>query len=223
MPAFHFSTHDAARMGRETAAAVLAQLESDRVVAGFVDRYARQYGRRELKASPLRYRELLILLTRESLVAIAAWLQSELPRRFLGRARKPPSAEAMQAADAFLQAFAQTIAAALRWTPGEVAEFASDVALYGRMAALAERRAAPAPQVRGRSNAGRASAGAKGVPLYLRSRAMERPAGPFADRCAMLLDPSLMEKARAAAAALHGELERIAAASLSKPLRTKSS
>lgn len=206
-------------MGRAAAAAVLAQLESDRMVAGFVDGYARQHDRRELKASPLRYRELMILLTRESLVAIAACLQIELPRRFSGRARKPPSAEATQAADAFLQAFAQTIAAALRWTPGEVAEFASDVALYGRMAALAERRAAPAPPARGRPNAGRG--GGKGATLLLRARARERPLGPFADRCAMLLDPSLMEKARTAAAALHDELEKIARRALAKTMNVK--
>lgn len=221
MAGFYCSAHDAARLGRAAAAAVLAQLESERVVAGFVDGYARQHGRRELKASPLRYRELMILLTRESLVAIAACLQTELPRRFSGRGRRPPSAEVTQAADAFLQAFAETIAAALRWTPGEVAEFASDVALYGRMAALAARRAAPAPPARGRPSAGRG--GGKGATLLLRSRAREQPLGPFADRCAMLLDPSLMEKARAAAGALHGTLERIAVASLSKALRTKGS
>jgi hypothetical protein len=50
---------------------------------------------------------------------------------------------------------------------------------------------------------------------------MERAPGPFADRCAMLLDPSLMEKARAAASELHSELEKIASRVLANAFQAK--
>jgi len=224
MPAPSTATYDPASMGREAAFIVLAAFEGERVVPAFVDGYVRQHGRRELKSSQMRNRELMIMLTRESLVAIAARMQAELPRRFAPRARgvqKPPSAEAAQATDAFLQAFIGAVAASLRWTPGDVADFAGDVALYGRMAAFAEQRVKPAPAVRGRASGVRAGAGAKGTPLYQRSRAMERPSGPFADRCAMLLDPSLMDKARTAAGELHNELEEVASRALAQVFKKK--
>ncbi len=202
----NYSVAEAARMGREAGASVLATFEAGRLVPAFVDSYVRQHNRRELKTSPLRYRELLITLTRESLVAVAARMNAELPRRLGGGGRKPLTGEQTEAADSFLQAFAGALAAALRWTPGDVAEFGGDVALYARLAAFA----APA-----------AAATAKRGALHLRSRATARPAGPFADRCALLLDPSLMEKARAAAIELHGELEKIAGSTLAKAFKTK--
>jgi hypothetical protein len=213
------SSTELAALGGATAQSILATFEQRRLVPAFVDAYVRKHNRRELKVSPLRNRELLLMLTRESLVAMAARLQAELPRRLWpkGRgARKPQPAAAAQAADSFLQAFIEAIAASLRWSPGDVAEFAADVALYRRMAAFAAQRAMPATPARGRADrSGRTS------PLHLRSRAMDRAPGPFADRCAMLLDPSLMEKARAAACELHRELETIATAALTSALRTK--
>lgn len=206
------STTDAARLGRETAFRVLAEFERARLVPAFVDAYVRQHNRRELKTSPLRYRELLVTLTRESLVAIAAKVSAELPRRFTGR-RSPPTAAETEAIDAFTQAFVGALGSALRWTPGDLAEFARDVALYARMAAFADPPPPPAPR-------GVAAARApKKSPLQLRSRDASRSAGPFADRCALLLDPSLLDKARAAAAELHAKLEAIATATLAAVLR----
>jgi hypothetical protein len=215
----NLSNTELAELGRATAWRILATFEERRIVSAFVDQYVRRHGRRELKASAMRNRELLVMLTRESLVAIAACIQAELPRRLTPRgrdARKAQTAAAAEAADRFLQAFTEAIAASLRWTPGDVAEFAADVALYGRMAAFAAQRVLPAPPPKAR-----ASAGAKGAALHLRSRAMERAPGPFADRCAMLLDPSLMEKARAAASELHSELEKIASRALANAFQAK--
>lgn len=209
------STTDAARLGRETAFRVLAEFERVRLVPAFVDAYVRQHNRRELKTSPLRYRELLVTLTRESLVAIAAKVSAELPRRFTGR-RSPPTAAETEAIDAFTQAFIGALGSALRWTPGDLAEFARDVALYARMAAFAE---PPAPSIAPRGMA--AARIAKKSPLQLRSRDASRSAGPFADRCALLLDPSLLDKARAAAAELHAKLEAIATSTLSAVLRRR--
>lgn len=215
----NLSNTELAELGRAAAWRILATFEEQRLVSAFVDQYVRRHNRRELKASATRNRELLVMLTRESLVAIAARIQADLPRRLAPRgrdARKAQTATAAEAADRFLQAFIEAIAASLRWTPGDVAEFAADVALYGRLAAFAAQRAEAAAPLRARSGSA-----AKSVSLQLRSRAMEQSPGPFADRCAMLLDPSLMDKARAAAGALHSELEKIATTALTKALRTR--
>lgn len=216
-----FSNTELAELGRATAWRILATFEEQRLVPAFVDQYVRAHGRRELKASQTRNRELLVMLTRESLVAIAARLQAELPRHLASKdrdARNQPSAATAEAADRFLHAFIEAIAASLRWTPGDVAEFAADVALYARMAAFAAQRAVPEIRVPSARSRGVAAASSS---LHLRSRAMERPLGPFADRCAMLLDPSLMEKARTAAGELHGELKKIASRALAHAFKAK--
>lgn len=200
-------------MGREAGARVLAAFEAERIVPAFVDSYVRQHNRRELKTSPLRYRELLVTLTRESLLAIAAEMSAELPRRLAG-GRRAQTAESVVAADAFLQAFTSAVAVALRWTPGDVAEFAGDVALYARMAAFTQPSTAP----RIGANPKSAAAG-KRASLHLRSRAASQPVGPFADRCALLLDPSLLERARTAATSLHSKLRKIAGKVLSGVFR----
>ncbi len=202
-----------AALGRAAAWRVLAAFEEQRLVSGFVEQYVREHNRRELKASPLRYRELLVTITRESLVAIAARTQAELPRK-LARGKKGAAGDLAETVDAFLQAFAGALASALYWTPGDVAEFASDVALYARMAAFAAARAAVAP-ARARDKATKRAA------TGFRSPLVSRTAGPFADRCALLLDPSLMEKARAAATGLHRELEKIADDALAKAMKAK--
>ncbi len=213
------SNTELAELARAVAWRILATFEETRLVPAFVDGYVRQHNRRELKASAMRNRELLVMLTRESLVAIAARIQAALPRHLApkGRdARKAQSAAATEAVDSFLQAFTDAIAASLRWTPGDVADFAADVALYARMAAFAAQRAEAVAPPRARTGSS-----AKSVSLHLRSRARERPLGPFADRCAMLLDPSLMDKARTAAAELNGELEKIATRALANAFKAK--
>jgi len=208
-------TTDAARLGRETAFRVLAEFERERLVPAFVDGYVRQNNRRELKAA-LRYRELLVMLTRESLVAVAARVRAELPQR-VGTRGSLPSAREAEALDAFAQAFFGALGSALHWTPGDIAEFARDVELYARMTAPAEPPAAMPSKSKGKG-----TRAAKKTPSRLpalSSRDASRSAGPFADRCALLLDPSLLEKARAAALELHPKLEGIATATLAAVLR----
>jgi hypothetical protein len=207
-----YSGEEVAALGCAAAWRVLATFEEQRLVPAFVEHYVRQHSRRELKAAPLRYRELLITITRESLVAIAARMQAELPRKLGGA--KAAAGDYAEAVDAFLQALAGALASALHWTPGDVAEFASDVALYARMAAFSAPRAPAAAGKRRGKAAKPASAG-------FRSQLAPRASGPFADRCALLLDPSLMEKARAAAGELHHALEKIADDALAKASKAK--
>jgi len=214
-------TTDAARLGRETAFRVLAEFERERLVPAFVDAYVRQHNRRELKAA-LRYRELLVMLTRESLVAVAARVGAELPQR-VGIRGSAPTARETEAMDAFTQAFVGALGAALHWTPGDIAEFARDVALYARMTAPAEPPAAIPSKSKGKGTrtAGRAAKKTPARLPALQSRDASRSAGPFADRCALLLDPSLLDKARAAALELHPRLEGIATATLAAVLRRR--
>lgn len=215
------SLEELARQGRETAFRLLAAFERERLVPSFVEGYVRQHHRREFKASPLRYRELLVTLTRESLVAAAARMNAELPRRLSAPGRGKQGANPATAIDAFEQAFVEAIAAALRWTPGDAAEFARDVALYGRMMAVTEPPPAPA------AGAGRKFSAQSGVrtanksPLQFRPMRSTVPPSPFADRCAMLLDPSLMDKARASAAAFHLQLEGLAAKTIAETFRRR--
>lgn len=163
----------------------LAMLGNTRLVPEFVDAYAVKYERAGLKSSPLRYRELITTITRESLVAITAKVNSDLPRRLTGRKAAVLRARDAQAAEVFREEYYLALAKALKWTPGELEEFYGDAELYAQMALRAGGTSPP----RSGARAGTADS-------------------PFLDRCALLLDPSLLEKARLEAAKLLGDLER---------------
>ncbi|MGH9794539.1 MAG: hypothetical protein ACRD5G_07190 [Candidatus Acidiferrales bacterium] len=216
------SLEELARQGRETAFRLLAAFERERLVASFVEDYVRQHNRRKLKASPVRHSELLTMLTRESLVAAAARMNAELTRRLASPARGKQGANQATAIDAFEQAFVEAIAAALRWTPGDVAEFARDVALYGRMTGFTEPPPEPAARAGRRISAGSSSPFNTGGPaLTFRSMRNTPPRSPFPDRCAMLLDPSLMEKARAAALVFYAALDGLASKTIAETFRKR--
>ena len=182
----------------ETVSKLLATLERDRLVARFVDTYVEAYNRRGLKSHPLRYRELLSTINREVLLAMVAEVNAELPRH-LRRARprrvspgarlqRPASgsvrAAEAQAADTFLEEFFGRLADTLRWTQADAEEFHRDLDLYAQLAA------------------GRPRPGS-------RRRPTELAEGPFVDRCALLLDPSMLPEARRAAGKFQAEIERV--------------
>ena len=168
---------------REAARGLLDQLGRGGLVARFVDGYVAANERRGLKDSPLRYKELLATITREALLAAVAQLFALLPARVTGRKKallRGPEAEAVEL---FRMAFLNALGECTKWTPPERDDFADDLELYARMAA-------------------RLSAGGR--------RAKFPTEGPFVDRCGLLLDPSLLDKARAAAGKFQLELEGIA-------------
>lgn len=169
---------------------ILAMLGNTRMVPEFVDAYAVKYDRAGLKSSPLRYRELVTTITRESLVAITAKVNSELPRRLTGRKSPLLRAGDAQAAEVFREEYYLALAKALKWTPADLEEFYGDAELYAQMAL---RGAGP----------GKLSTRASG-------RAASKADSPFLDRCALLLDPSLLEKARIEATKLLADLDRSA-------------
>jgi hypothetical protein len=172
------------------AAALLAQLENERLVARFIDSYAEEAKRPGLKAHVERYRELLATIGRESLLAMAAETD-RLLLRSLAHPRAGRSA-APALADSFRFALVASLGERLAWRPDEREEFARDLELYlrldARSGARKPRRAAP-------------------------------PHGPFVDRCALLLDPPMLPQARRAAADYLPELEAQAARAFRRAFR----
>jgi hypothetical protein len=82
----------------------------------------------------------------------------------------------------FLRELLAAIAKESNWTAGDAMEFRGDLEIYRRLTAVAVARSSQA-----------------------RSRVV--PAGPFVDRCAILLDPSMIENASRAAGKLLVHLE----------------
>lgn len=188
-----FTREEIALQARETAARLVAALGGGGLAAGFVRRYAAANRRRALLAHPSHYRELIERISREALLAMVARVELDLSRRFsagTGR-RGRRSAQRKSAGDSalanhFRVEFYGSLAQRLDWEREELGDFWRDLDLYTG--------AARAPR-----------------PRKLRQGARKRKAnlhlGPFADRCAFLLDSSLLERARRAAAGLQGELE----------------
>jgi hypothetical protein len=180
----------------EVANKLLGALEAERLAARFVDAYVVEFDRQGLKDHPQRYRELLGTLGREALLAMVGQVNAELPR-FVTR-RRPPllrGAE-VEVADAFAQELLASLARALRWTPEEAEEFRRDLGLYAQLSARTQR-------------------------VKKRPRPTDPAEGPFVDRCALLLDPSMLDNARHAAGKFLAGIEETTEAILQSTLRRR--
>ena len=180
-----FTRELAALRAREAVRLLLGALNDSRMVAHFVDGYAAAHDRRGLTAHAAAHRELILNIRREALLALCAQLIAGLPRRITGRAGKAMKPADVIAADAFRAEFFVQMAAALKWSENDLEDFWSDLEVYAQIAA---RQSAP-------MRSGSASRGA---------------VGPFVDRCALLLDPSMFEQARRAAGKFLVELDALA-------------
>ena len=67
-----YSREQLVERAQQTVERLLAALEGERLVPRFVDSYVMGFDRPGLKASPLRYRELLTTVSRECLLAMVA-------------------------------------------------------------------------------------------------------------------------------------------------------
>ncbi len=179
------SSQQIALLAQETVRALLRYLVAQRPIEEFVQRYAATFQRQGLLESPFRHRELVTTLTREALVAITAQVNADIPRRLLDHKGPATPADEKQF-ETFREEYYLELARAMHWTPLELEEFWGDVELHAQM----NSPAAP---------------GRPGGPW--RAKQQKAAAGPFADRCALLLDPSLLEKARQSAAALLEHLQ----------------
>jgi hypothetical protein len=156
-------------------------LKTGRVASAFLESYAKQFDRPEATAHPERRRELEIMLEREMLLAMTAHIARST--EIIARARRTSRAPQSKVDPAkFLRELLAGIAAESNWTAGDAMEFRSDLEIYRHLSAVV---------------AARASA----------TRARFVPAGPFVDRCAILLDPSMIENASRAAGKLLLQLE----------------
>jgi hypothetical protein len=190
--------HGSKDMAREKpptvdAAAELAQrineaLISERLVQRFVDSYVAENNRQALQVHASLYKDLLVLLQREALVAAsmrALEIVCKEPHSQSGSKSKP---RVMSRRDAslFRRKFLAALARQQAWTAGDALDFQRDLQLYEELIA----RAAATTQ---------------------RSRKpFEAANHPFVDRCAFLLDSSFMEKARLAATKALTSLEELA-------------
>ncbi len=168
----------------------------DGVVREFILRYAEQNERRAVAANPRQISELEETIGREVLLAMTLEVRAQLPRFFGKRRGAALTGDAWFAADAFFREYFSALGRAGDWPLEEAAQFQRDLEIYARMS--------PSEQ--------EARAGGKN----------KTPTEPFADRCAILLDPSMMEKARRAAAGFHAEMVRATAKLLFGILRLRS-
>ena len=189
---------------REAATLLLAALDRDEMVARFLDVYAAEHRRPGRADHPVFYRDQLATIRRESILAMVLHIEKALPARLKvsvtvrgasrprkvkkakkGKKTKPARGPAMELAIPFLDLFREeffvALGRALDWTEGDAEEFWRDLELYEQLSISEARRPA--------ARASRMTA-----------------SGPFVDRVAMLLDPSLMEQARRAAARFQGEI-----------------
>jgi hypothetical protein len=196
---------------REAAVFLLAALDRDEMVQRFLDIYAGENRRPGRADQPTHYREQLQTIRRESILAMTLRVEAALPTRLKVHVsvrdtrrrpvkkgkkrkktakRKKPRTSGLDLAipllDLFREEFFVALGQSLDWTQEDAQQFWRDYSLYEKLSGK-EYRATNA------RNAARGSA-----------------SGPFVDRTAMLLDPSLMEQARRAAGKFQLELNTAA-------------
>ncbi len=195
---------------REAAALLLATLDRNEMVPRFLDMYAAENRRPGRADQPAHYYEQLETIRREAILAMVLRAADILPARLkvrvtvrepkrgsrkktkkgrkaakVKRAKKTSLDLAIPLLDLFREEFFVALGQALNWSDEDAQEFWRDLELYESLAEQEPRRQA------GRTTRAVAS-------------------GPFVDRTALLLDPSLMEQARRAAGRFQVELNTAA-------------
>lgn len=172
----------AAELARQLHQALLHQ----RIVPRFVDSYVLEHERQALQVHAVMYRDLLVLLEREALLALsvrALEIVCDEPRT---QGRSEPRPMPKREAVLFHKKFLASLVRQQGWSVGDALDFQRDLQLY--------------EDLLGRASRPRRS-----------RKPFEAANHPFVDRCAFLLDSSFLEKARMAASRALGELENLAA------------
>jgi hypothetical protein len=193
---------------RESAGVLLSTLDHNEMVPRFLDMYAAEYRRAGRADQPAHYREQMETIRREAILVMALRVEGALPTRLkvrvpvraAKRGVKPKKGRkktrsrktstpawdlAIPLLDLFREEFFVALGQALNWTDEDAREFWRDLDVYQKLAGREPQR--PATR-RGQTGA----------------------SGPFVDRVALLLDPSLMEQARRAAGKFQLELHAAA-------------
>ncbi|MBI3405866.1 MAG: hypothetical protein HY046_10470 [Acidobacteria bacterium] len=182
--------------GRETSEKIFLALNTQKIIPHFVDDYVSSADRRGLRSSPLRYRELLTTLYREALLALAVYIHGGLAAKMTRRKTGLLRGEDADNAAAFQEEFFRAVASKMQWTASDAEEFTSDFELCRHLEARMPRAIRP-------------------------RRAGESSAGPLVERCALLLDPSMIDKAQRAASQLQEQLEKLAQTVLAAVFRPR--
>ena len=192
---------------REAASLLLATIDRNEMVPRFLDMYAAEHRRPGRADQPGFYREQLQMIRRESILAAVMRIEAALPARLKvsvtvrgalrpAKRKKKKGKKARSKArrrssgldlaipflDLFREEFFVALGQSLEWNQDEAQQFWRDLELYE----------------------------------MLSSRESSKPArraaasGPFVDRVAILLDPSLMEQARRAAGKFQLEIDAAA-------------
>ena len=188
-----FITH-----AHELANRLVHTLAPSGMIARFVHAYAERHNRRKLPGDAVRLRELEATIGREALLSIAVEIRRLVPRAFSsGRAAARPEESAV--AETFFGEFVAAVGRALEWpaadTANEARAFARDLEMYWGWRTRS-----------GASTRGRAANSGRGAERWAGPASGE---SPFPDRCAILLDPPMMEQARRAAADFEAEFVRV--------------
>jgi hypothetical protein len=176
------ATDAAAELARQLSEALLRE----RIVPRFVDSYVVENGRQALQVHASNYRDLLTLLQREALLALAARALELVCREPQPAGRSKTRSMLRRDAAIFRRKFLAALTRQQGWTAGDALEFQSDLQMY--------------EQLIERANFPRRS-----------RKPFEAANHPFVDRCAFLLDSPFMEKARLAASKTLTRVEELAA------------
>lgn len=162
-------------------------LQNERIIPRFVDSYVVENSRHALQVHATLYRDLLALLQREGLLALAVRVFELFSREPAAQGRSRPRARSRAEIMAFRRKFLAALAREQKWSAGDALDFQTDLQMYEDVLA----RNSPARRSR---------------------KPFESSNHPFVDRCAFLLDSSFMEKARLAASRALVEIESLTVA-----------
>lgn len=173
----------------ELAHLLIRETGHEGVVAQFVRAYAERHNRQGLLSNPARFLELEATIGREVLLVLAAEVRRLLSQEFPPGRKGVIRPESAAFLEAFYAEFLASLIRGLRWlqadADGETELFRRDLEMYRRWG---ERPKAPQGAVRA-----------------------DEMQSPFRDRCALLLDPAMMEQARRAAVEFEKQLPQVAA------------
>ena len=161
-------------------------LVRERIVPRFVDSYVIENERQALQVHAALYRDLLALLQREALLALALRALEIVCNEAQPAGKSKTPRMTRREVTLFRGKFLAALTKHQRWTAGEALDFQRDLQLYEELLF--------------RAAAGRRS-----------RKPFEAANHPFVDRCAFVLDSSFMEKARLAASRALTDVEKLAA------------
>lgn len=170
----------------ELARHITDALLRERIVPRFVDSYVVENARHALQVHASLYRDLLILLQREALLALSVRALEIVCNEPRPSGRGKPRPMLRRDATTFRRKFLASMARQQGWTAGDALDFQRDLQMYEELLA--------------RTGSTRRS-----------RKPFEAANHPFVDRCAFLLDSSFMENARLAASRTLTGIEELAA------------